>query len=75
MAKDTPYLDVQHLTKSFGSLQLFEDINFSVAEGQHVGLIAKNGTGKSTLLSILTGKEGYDQGDIIYRRDIRVGML
>ena len=75
MAKDTPYLDVQHLSKSFGSLVLFEDINFSVAEGQKVGLIAKNGTGKSTLLSILTGKEGYDQGDIIYRRDIRVGML
>ena len=75
MAKDTPYLDVQHLTKSFGSLILFEDINFSVAEGQHVGLIAKNGTGKSTLLSILTGREGYDNGDIIYRRDIRVGML
>ena len=75
MAKDTPYLDVQHLSKSFGSLVLFEDISFSVAEGQKVGLIAKNGTGKSTLLSILTGKEGYDQGDIIYRRDIRVGML
>jgi ATP-binding cassette subfamily F protein uup len=75
MAKDTPYLDVQHLTKSFGSLILFEYINFSVAEGQHVGLIAKNGTGKSTLLSILTGREGYDSGDIIYRRDIRVGML
>ena len=75
MAKDTPYLDVQHLTKSFGSLLLFKDINFSVAEGQHVGLIAKNGTGKSTLLSILTGQEGYDEGDIIYRRDIRVGML
>ncbi len=75
MAKDTPYLDVQHLSKSFGSLVLFEDINFSVAEGQHVGLIAKNGTGKSTLLSILTGHEGFDSGDIIYRRDIRVGML
>ena len=75
MAKDTPYLDVQHLSKSFGSLVLFDDISFSVAEGQKVGLIAKNGTGKSTLLSILTGKEGYDQGDIIYRRDIRVGML
>ena len=75
MAKDTPYLDVQHLSKSFGSLILFEDISFSVAEGQHVGLIAKNGTGKSTLLSILTGHEGYDAGDIIYRRDIRVGML
>ena len=75
MAKDTPYLDVQHLSKSFGSLILFEDISFSVAEGQHVGLIAKNGTGKSTLLSILTGHEGYDEGDIIYRRDIRIGML
>ena len=75
MAKDTPYLDVQHLSKSFGSLILFDDISFSVAEGQHVGLIAKNGTGKSTLLSILTGHEGYDAGDIIYRRDIRVGML
>ena len=75
MAKDTPFLDVQHLTKSFGSLVLFDDIDFSVAEGQHVGLIARNGTGKSTLLSILTGREGYDSGDIIYRRDIRVGML
>lgn len=75
MAKDTPYLDVQHLSKFFGSLVLFEDISFSVAEGQHVGLIAKNGTGKSTLLSILTGHEGYEQGEIIYRRDIRVGML
>ena len=75
MAKDTPYLDVQNLTKSFGSLVLFEDICFSVAEGQRVGLIAKNGTGKSTLLSILTGHEGYDAGEIIYRRDCRVGML
>ena len=75
MAKDTPYLDVQQLTKSFGSLVLFEDISFSIAEGQKVGLIAKNGTGKSTLLSILTGKEGYDAGSIIYRRDIRIGML
>jgi ATP-binding cassette subfamily F protein uup len=75
MAKDTPFLDVQHLSKSFGSLLLFNDISFSVAEGQRVGLIAKNGTGKSTLLSILTGHEGCDQGDIIYRRNIRVGML
>ena len=75
MAKDTPYLDVQHLSKSFGSLLLFEDISFSVAEGQRVGLIAKNGTGKSTLFSILTGREGYDAGDIVYRRDIRVAML
>ena len=75
MAKDTPYLDVQGLTKSFGSLVLFEDISFSIAEGQRVGLIAKNGTGKSTLLSILSGHEGYDAGDIIFRRDLRVGML
>ena len=75
MAKENPYLDVQHLTKSFGSLVLFNDISFSVAEGQKVGLIAKNGTGKSTLLSILSGKEGYDQGEIIFRRDLRVGML
>ena len=75
MAKDTPYLDVQHLTKSFGSLVLFRDISFSIAEGQKVGLIAKNGTGKSTLLSILSGVEGYDTGEIIFRRDLRVGML
>ena len=75
MAKDTPYLDVQQLTKSFGSLVLFRDISFSIAEGQKVGLIAKNGTGKSTLLSILSGVEGYDKGEIIFRRDLRVGML
>ena len=75
MAKDTPYLDVQQLTKSFGSLVLFENLCFSVAEGQKVGLIAKNGTGKSTLLSILSGKEGYDSGEIIFRRDLKVGML
>ena len=75
MAKENPYLDVQLLTKSFGSLVLFEDISFSIAEGQKVGLIAKNGTGKSTLLSVLSGKEGYDSGDIIFRRDIKVGML
>ena len=75
MAKDTTYLDVQQLTKSFGSLVLFHDISFSIAEGQKVGLIAKNGTGKSTLLSILSGVEGYDSGDIIFRRNLRVGML
>ena len=69
------YLDVQHLSKSFGALELFRDISFSIGEGQKVGLIAKNGTGKSTLLSILTGKEGYDEGDIVYRRDLKVGML
>ena len=75
MAKEIPYIDVQNLTKSFGSLVLFEDISFSIAEGQKVGLIAKNGTGKSTLLSVLSGKEGYDSGSIIFRRDLKVGML
>ena len=71
----TPYLDVQNLTKSFGALVLFRNICFSIHEGQKVGLIAKNGTGKSTLLSILSGKEGYDTGDIIFRKDLKVGML
>ena len=75
MAKEIPYLDVQNLTKSFGSLVLFEDISFSIAEGQKVGLIAKNGMGKSTLLSVLSGKEGYDSGSIIFRRDLKVGLL
>ena len=70
-----PYLDVQHLTKSFGALTLFRDISFSIGEGQRVGLIAKNGTGKSTLLSILAGHEGYDSGAIVFRRDLKVGML
>ena len=70
-----PILDVQNLTKSFGAQILFEDISFSIAEGQHVGLIAKNGTGKTTLLKVLTGSEGYDSGSIIYRNDIRIGYL
>ena len=70
-----PYLDVQHLSKSFGALTLFHDISFSIGEGQRVGLIAKNGTGKSTLLSILSDKEGYDGGDIVFRRDLKVGFL
>lgn len=71
----TPILDVQNLTKSFGERVLFRDISFSIAEGQHVGLIAQNGTGKSTLLSILTGIENYDAGSIIYRKDIKTGFL
>ena len=70
-----PYIDIQNLTKSFGAQVLFENISFSIAEGQRVGLIAQNGTGKSTLLSILTGHEGYDSGDIIYRRDLKTGYL
>ena len=71
----TPYLDIQHLTKSIGDLVLFDDISFSVAEGQHVGLIAKNGAGKSTLLGILSGQEDYDSGEITFRNDLRVGYL
>ena len=75
MANQLPLLDIQNLTKSFGAHLLFENISFSVAERQKVGLVARNGTGKSTLLSILTGIEGYDSGEIIFRRDLRVGYL
>ena len=71
----TPLLDVQNVSKAFGAHVLFKNISFSIGEGQHVGLIAKNGTGKSTLLSLLSGKDTADSGNIIYRRDIRVGFL
>ena len=71
----TPYLDVQNLTKRFGAHVLFDSISFSIAEGQKVGLVAQNGTGKSTLLSILTEKEGKDSGECIYRNDLRIGYL
>ena len=71
----TPLLDVQNISKAFGAHVLFENISFSIAEGQHVGLIAKNGTGKATLLSLLSGKESVDSGSIIFRRDIKVGFL
>ena len=70
-----PYLDVQNLSKSFGDRVLFHRINFSIAEGQCVGLIAENGMGKSTLLSILTDREGKDEGEIVYKRDLKVGYL
>ncbi len=75
MASQIPYLDVQDLTKRFGAEVLFDKISFSIAEGQKVGLVARNGTGKSTLMSVLTGKEGHENGDIIYRRDLKVGYL
>lgn len=75
MAKEIPYLDIQNLSKSFGALSLFQNLSFSIAEGQRVGLIAKNGTGKSTLLSIISGKEGKDSGEIIFRRDLKVAIL
>lgn len=75
MALFNPILQVENLTKSFGDLLLFEHISFGLAEGQRIGLIAKNGSGKTTLLNILSGKEGYDEGEIIYRRDTQVGYL
>ena len=75
MASSIPYLDIQNLSKSFGTQTLFHNISFSISEGQRVGLIAKNGTGKSTLLSILTGKESQDEGNIIFKRDLTVGFL
>lgn len=71
----TPYLDIQNLTKSFGAQVLFENISFSIAQGQKVGLIAKNGTGKSTLLEIIDGREGYDSGSIIFHNDITLSYL
>ena len=71
----TPILDIQNLTKSFGERVLFRNISFSIAEGQHVGLIAQNGTGKSTLLSMLMGIEGVDEGSIVYRNDVKTGFL
>ena len=75
MASQIPYLDVQNLTKRVGAQVLFDNISFSIAEGQKVGLVARNGTGKSTLMSVLMDKEGHESGDIIYRRDLKVGYL
>ena len=75
MANQITYLDVQNLTKRFGAQVLFDNISFSIAEGQKVGLVARNGTGKSTLMSVLMDKEGHESGDIIYRRDLKVGYL
>lgn len=71
----SPIIDIQNVSKRFGERVLFDNISFSVAEGQRVGLIAQNGTGKSTLLSMLTGEEGVDSGEIIYRNGIRTGYL
>lgn len=70
-----PLLDIQNVSKRFGERVLFEDISFSIGEGQRVGLIAQNGTGKTTLLSMLTGDESCDSGAIIYRNGIKVGYL
>ena len=75
MAAVNTILDVQGLSKRFGARVLFSDLSFSIAEGQKVGLIARNGTGKSTLLSLLTGHEQPDSGQIVYRNGVRVGYL
>lgn len=68
-------LQVENLTKSFGVYSLFDDINFTINEGDKVGLIAKNGTGKSTLLSIIAGDETSDDGKLIFKNDVTIGFL
>lgn len=70
-----PYLDIQNLTKRIGDLVLFENISFSLAEGERVGIIARNGAGKSTLLNVISGKEDYEAGEIIFRNNLRIGYL
>lgn len=75
MALQTPFIDVQNVSKAFGAHVLFKNLSFSIAEGQRVGLIARNGTGKTTLLSIVSGHESCDSGNIIFRNGIKVGYL
>lgn len=70
-----PVIDIQNVSKRFGERVLFENISFSIAERQKVGLIARNGTGKSTLLSMIAGKESLDTGEVIFRNGTRVGYL
>ncbi len=70
-----PYLQVQNLTRHVGDRTLFRDLSFGIAQGQKVGLIAKNGTGKSTLLNILAGKDTADEGQVVFHRSLRVGYL
>ena len=69
------YLQVDKLTKSFGDRILFEDISFGIAKGEHIGIIAQNGNGKTTLLNIIAGIEDYDSGSITFHNDIKVGYL
>lgn len=75
MAAVNPYLQVDGLLKRIGDRVLFDHINFGIAEGQRIGLIARNGTGKSTLLNIICGKDGYDEGSIVFRKDLKIGYL
>jgi len=69
------YLSVENLTKSFGVRVLFENITFGIDQGQKVAFIAKNGTGKSTFLKILFGAEGYDSGNVVFRKGVKIGFL
>ena len=75
MAEVNTYLDIKDLNKSIGDLILFENASLSIAERQRIGIIGRNGTGKSTLLNIISGKEGYDSGEVVFRRGIKVGFL
>ena len=75
MAAVNPYLQVEDLTFAVGDKTLFHDISFGIAEGQHVGLIAQNGTGKTSLLNLIAGHEAPEHGSITFRRDLRVAYL
>ncbi|MCK9311438.1 MAG: ATP-binding cassette domain-containing protein, partial [Bacteroidales bacterium] len=75
MANPVSYLQVENLSKSFGDLILYKNLSFGIAEGQRVALIAKNGTGKTTLLNIIAGIEDYDAGSVVFRHDLRINYL
>ena len=69
------FLNIENLTKSYGDRLLFGDITFGVDEGDKIGIVARNGTGKSTLLSIIAGAESADSGTVVFRKGIRVAYL
>ena len=69
------YLQIENLAKSYGDRLLFHSVTFGVNQGDKIGLIAKNGTGKTTLLNLIAGKESPDEGTIIFRKDLRVGII
>ena len=69
------YLNVENISKSYGELSLFENLSFSIHKDQKIAFVAKNGTGKTTILNILSGKDTPDSGQIIYRKDLRTTFL
>lgn len=69
------YLSVENIAKSFGERVLFKNISFGINQGQKIGLVAKNGTGKTSLLAIITGNDIPDQGNVVVRKDCRIGFL